>query len=81
LRAFDARLDAIDRIVDAAAARSATLDRTVRVELARGSFTGRATRLTDAGYLVVTRDDGGEEVVTAGDVVHLRPITDRPRAS
>jgi BirA family biotin operon repressor/biotin-[acetyl-CoA-carboxylase] ligase len=78
LRAFDARLDAIDTIVDVAAARSATLGRAVRVELAREHYTGTAVRLTSEGYLVVAKDDGGEATVTAGDVVHLRPVTDRP---
>ena len=81
LRAFDSRLDALDGIVAAAIARSATLGRVVRVELARESFTGTATRLTGEGYLVVTREDGDETVVTAGDVVHLRPVTDRPPGS
>jgi len=76
LRALDARLDALDGIVAAAAERSATLGRAVRVELARESFTGTASRLTGEGYLVVTRDNGDETVVTAGDVVHLRPVTD-----
>ena len=33
---------------------------------------GVATGLTPEGYLVVTRDDGAEQIVTAGDVVHLR---------
>ena len=28
--------------------------------------------MTPEGYLVVTRDDGTEEIVTAGDVIHLR---------
>jgi BirA family biotin operon repressor/biotin-[acetyl-CoA-carboxylase] ligase len=73
LGAFDGRLDALDNIVAAAGERSATLGRAVRVELARETFTGIAARLTDEGYLVVTRDDGRETVVTAGDVVHLRP--------
>jgi BirA family biotin operon repressor/biotin-[acetyl-CoA-carboxylase] ligase len=81
LRAFDARLDVLDGIVAAAAERSATLGRAVRVELARETFTGTASRLTAEGYLVVTRDDGHEAVVTAGDVVHLRPVTDPPRGS
>ena len=76
LRALDARLDALDGIVAAAAERSATLGRAVRVELARESFTATASRLTGEGYLVVTRDNGDETVVTAGDVVHLRPVTD-----
>jgi BirA family biotin operon repressor/biotin-[acetyl-CoA-carboxylase] ligase len=74
LRAFDAHLDALDGVVDVAVARSATLGRAVRVELSRDTFTGTATRLTGEGYLVVTRDGGGETTVTAGDVVHLRPI-------
>jgi BirA family biotin operon repressor/biotin-[acetyl-CoA-carboxylase] ligase len=81
LCAFDAHLDALDEIVAAAIERSATLGRAVRVELARESFTGVATRLTGEGYLVVTRDDGDEAVVTAGDVVHLRPVTDQPPAA
>jgi uncharacterized cupin superfamily protein len=29
--------------------------------------------MTREGYLVVRRDDGREQIVTAGDVVHLRP--------
>jgi len=86
LRMFDGRLDALDDIVDAAAARSATLGREVRVELAREAFAGTATALTAEGYLVVTRADGTERVVTAGDVVHVRPapatrITGRSRDS
>jgi BirA family biotin operon repressor/biotin-[acetyl-CoA-carboxylase] ligase len=68
LRAYDARLDALDHVAADAAARSATLGRRVRVELARETFEGKAERLTEDGYLVV---DGRE--VSAGDVVHLRP--------
>jgi BirA family biotin operon repressor/biotin-[acetyl-CoA-carboxylase] ligase len=67
LRAYDARLDALDRVVPDAIARSATLGRRVRVELALETFEGTARTLTDEGYLVV---DG--RVVSAGDVVHLR---------
>jgi BirA family biotin operon repressor/biotin-[acetyl-CoA-carboxylase] ligase len=73
LVAFDARLGDLDAVVAAAAARSATIGRTVRVELARDTFEGVATRMTPEGYLVVTRAGGAEETVTAGDVVHLRP--------
>jgi len=76
LCAFDAHLDAIDDVVAIAAARSATLGRAVRVELAHDSFTGTAARMTAEGYLVVARPDGADAVVTAGDVVHLRPVTD-----
>jgi len=67
LLAYDCRLDALDGVVRDAIARSATLGRRVRVELARETFEGTATSLTDQGFLVV---DG--RVVSAGDVVHLR---------
>ena len=80
LCALDRRLDALDDVVAAAAARSATLGRRVRVELARAAFDGVATGMTREGYLVVTRDDGREQVVTAGDVVHLRWVWSRGRA-
>jgi BirA family biotin operon repressor/biotin-[acetyl-CoA-carboxylase] ligase len=79
LRALDGSLTDLDEVVAAAAVRSATLGRTVRVELARDTFTGVATRMTPEGYLVVTRADGTEEIVTAGDVIHLR-ATGRGRA-
>jgi BirA family biotin operon repressor/biotin-[acetyl-CoA-carboxylase] ligase len=68
LGVFDARLDAVDGLLDDARRHSATLGRRVRVELAQETFEGVARDLTPAGYLVV--DD---RVVTAGDVVHLRP--------
>ena len=67
LRAYDARLGALGSVVADAVARSATLGRRVRVELAHETFEGVATELTDEGFLVV---DG--RVVSAGDVVHLR---------
>jgi BirA family biotin operon repressor/biotin-[acetyl-CoA-carboxylase] ligase len=68
LRHLDARLDALDACLSDAIARSATLGRRVRVELAHETFDGIAEALTPEGYLIV---DG--RVVTAGDVVHLRP--------
>jgi BirA family biotin operon repressor/biotin-[acetyl-CoA-carboxylase] ligase len=68
LRAFDARLDSLDGVLDAARARSATIGRRVRVELAHEEFEGVATDLTSEGYLVV---DG--RTISAGDVIHLRP--------
>jgi BirA family biotin operon repressor/biotin-[acetyl-CoA-carboxylase] ligase len=71
LRAYDARLGALERVVADAGARSATLGRRVRVELARETFEGTATELTAEGFLVV---DG--RVVSAGDVVHLRHDAD-----
>jgi BirA family transcriptional regulator, biotin operon repressor / biotin---[acetyl-CoA-carboxylase] ligase len=68
LRAYDARLDDLDRVLPDATARSATLGRRVRVELAGETFEGTARALTEEGYLIV--DD---RLVTAGDVIHLRP--------
>ncbi len=68
LVAYDARLAALDTVVAEAIVRSATLGRRVRVELPHETITGTATTLTDEGFLVV---DG--RVVSAGDVVHLRP--------
>jgi BirA family biotin operon repressor/biotin-[acetyl-CoA-carboxylase] ligase len=67
LRAYDDRLNHLDRVVADAANRSATIGRSVRVELAHETFEGTAEALTPEGYLVV---DG--RVVSAGDVVHLR---------
>ena len=52
---------------------SATIGREVRVEVADESFTGTASDITDDGHLLV---DVGVclRTVTAGDVIHLRPI-------
>jgi len=72
LRALDAQLDDMSGVVAAAGARSATLGRRVRVELARDQVSGTASRLTDDGFLVIQTDDGSEQIVTAGDVIHLR---------
>jgi len=77
LVALDSQLDRIDGVVAAAAERSATLGRPVRVELAHEQLFGVASRLTDEGFLVIGTDNGQEHTVTAGDVVHLRP-TDEP---
>jgi BirA family biotin operon repressor/biotin-[acetyl-CoA-carboxylase] ligase len=53
--------------------RCATLGRAVRVQLADESFTGTASDVSDEGHLLV---DVGVclRTVTAGDVVHLRPV-------
>jgi BirA family biotin operon repressor/biotin-[acetyl-CoA-carboxylase] ligase len=48
-----------------------TLGRLVRVELGDRELTGTAVDVTSEG-LVVRLDDGTEEVVLVGDVVHLR---------
>ncbi len=47
----------------------------MRVELPAGTtLEGVAVRLDGDGALVVRLGDGTERVVTAGDVVHLRPV-------
>jgi BirA family biotin operon repressor/biotin-[acetyl-CoA-carboxylase] ligase len=69
---LDRRLDALDETIDEARARSATIGRRVRVELVRETFEADAIGVTDAGLLVVRRDDGRELALSAGDVVHLR---------
>ena len=48
-----------------------TLGRRVRVERAAGDVVGRALDVDDAGRLLV-EVDGETQVITAGDVVHLR---------
>ncbi|MDO9397478.1 MAG: biotin--[acetyl-CoA-carboxylase] ligase, partial [Herbiconiux sp.] len=60
-------------VLAAAVAESATLGRTVRVELPGGEFrTGTARALDGAGRLVVDVAGGAPLVVSAGDVTHLR---------
>jgi BirA family transcriptional regulator, biotin operon repressor / biotin---[acetyl-CoA-carboxylase] ligase len=53
--------------------RCSTIGRAVRVELADESFTGEACDVNDAGQLLVTTD-ACLRTVSAGDVVHLRPL-------
>lgn len=53
-----------------------TLGRQVRAQLPGDhEIIGHATRLDEYGSLLVVDRDGREHVVTAGDVVHLRPWT------
>jgi BirA family biotin operon repressor/biotin-[acetyl-CoA-carboxylase] ligase len=67
-----AALDAFDRVPERYRERLATLGRRVRVERADDSLEGEAVDVTRDGALVVRLDDGHEELITAGDVVHLR---------
>ncbi|MEV6945285.1 biotin--[acetyl-CoA-carboxylase] ligase [Streptomyces sp. NPDC051172] len=56
------------------AAGCATLGRTVRAELPGDrSITGEAVAVDGDGRLVIATEDGVQEPVGAGDVVHLRP--------
>lgn len=62
----------IEEFLDAYRARSATLGRTVRVELADAVLVGTAVDVEADGALVVEDDQRVRRTVTAGDVVHLR---------
>src|SRR5262249_57739452 len=72
LECLAAELNRLDDVVPRARARLATLDRRVRVERAHDTVVGRAVDITPDGALVIRRDDGADETITAGDVVHLR---------
>ena len=63
----------VEEFVAAYRARSATLGRRVRVELADAVLVGTAVDIEDDGALVVEDDQRVRRTVTVGDVVHLRP--------
>jgi BirA family biotin operon repressor/biotin-[acetyl-CoA-carboxylase] ligase len=78
LRELDRRLGALESGGPAAlradhVAASATLGRRVRIERAVDTLEGVAIALTELGHLVVKSDDGVEHIMSAGDVIHLRP--------
>ena len=73
LDALAGRLAAPDAVVPAYRDRLVTLGRRVGVERAGDTLVGEAVHVDADGALVVRADDGTEERVTAGDVVHLRP--------
>jgi BirA family biotin operon repressor/biotin-[acetyl-CoA-carboxylase] ligase len=84
---LDAFLRRLDRIYEQLAggdapgvrrsweARSATIDRDVRVDLGDEQVVGRAVGITDEGHLVVEPASGERRTFTVGDVVHLRSAT------
>jgi BirA family biotin operon repressor/biotin-[acetyl-CoA-carboxylase] ligase len=59
-------------LADEVRRRCATLGQRVRVSLPAGELTGLASAIDEAGHLVV-ETDAGAQVVSAGDVLHLRP--------
>jgi BirA family transcriptional regulator, biotin operon repressor / biotin---[acetyl-CoA-carboxylase] ligase len=71
-----ARLDALDAVPADYRARLATIGRRVRVDLNDGTLEGVATGVDDHGRLVVEPGTGPSVTVAAGDVVHLRSVTD-----
>jgi BirA family biotin operon repressor/biotin-[acetyl-CoA-carboxylase] ligase len=52
--------------------RSATLGRSVRVDLGSDDIEGKAVDVTDQGHLVVETLEGARRELAVGDVVHLR---------
>ncbi|MFC7267081.1 biotin--[acetyl-CoA-carboxylase] ligase [Streptomyces lutosisoli] len=59
---------------DTYAAGCATLGRAVRAELpGGGSITGEAVAVDGSGRLVIATEEGVQQPVGAGDVIHLRP--------
>lgn len=64
----------VTELLGAYRARTTTLGARVRVQLFDTQIVGVAADLRDDGALVVTDDGGVEHAVTAGDVVHLRPV-------
>jgi BirA family biotin operon repressor/biotin-[acetyl-CoA-carboxylase] ligase len=63
-----------DSLLDEWRHRSATLGRRVHVAIEHGSVEGTAVDVGGDGELQVEDDDGAIVTVTAGDVVHLRPV-------
>jgi BirA family biotin operon repressor/biotin-[acetyl-CoA-carboxylase] ligase len=76
LAGFGARRDDPEAARSELRAASATLGRRVRVDIGSSTLIGTATDLTDDGRLVLATEDG-EQIISAGDVVHLRP-SDEP---
>ena len=84
LRRLDHWLDVIgdgtdpqgrEQLLDAVRARSATLGRRVRVEMAASTREGEAVSIDEQGRLhVMTDTDPRPLVVSVADVVHVRPI-------
>jgi BirA family biotin operon repressor/biotin-[acetyl-CoA-carboxylase] ligase len=72
LARLERELDALEHVPERYRARLATLGRRVRVERAHDTLEGDAVDVTHDGALVVRLDDGTDELVTVGDVVHLR---------
>jgi BirA family biotin operon repressor/biotin-[acetyl-CoA-carboxylase] ligase len=59
-------------LLDEVRSRCATLGQQVRVSLPNEDLIGVACAIDDAGHLVVETEPG-RRLVSAGDVVHLRP--------
>ena len=76
LARLGARIETLDRVPGDYRSRLATIGRRVRVELTDRTLEGVATGVDDHGRLVVQPGTGPSVTVAAGDVVHLRGVTD-----
>jgi BirA family biotin operon repressor/biotin-[acetyl-CoA-carboxylase] ligase len=81
LRRFDHHLSAVSDpkgragFLDTVRESSATVGRSVRVELADRSFDGVAIAITDRGHLLVDPGEGAPiEEIAVGDVIHARHV-------
>ena len=76
LRSFDRLLDDWDLVSSRYRSECSTVGKEVEVELPGGRVTGTAESIDEEGRLIVRPAGGSEDervVVSAGDVVHLRP--------
>lgn len=71
---YSVLLNSLDGVLSDYRARLGTLNTRVRIELAGETFEGMAEGVTDDGGLEVRTDEGELRCITAGDVVHLRPV-------
>jgi BirA family biotin operon repressor/biotin-[acetyl-CoA-carboxylase] ligase len=71
---YSSMLSSLDAVLSNYRVRLGTLSTRVRIELAGEAFEGVAEGVTDDGGLEVRTDDGVLRIITAGDVVHLRPV-------
>lgn len=71
---YSSMLNSLDVVLSDYRARLGTLSTRVRIELAGEAFEGVAEGVSDDGGLEVRTDAGVLRIITAGDVVHLRPV-------
>jgi BirA family biotin operon repressor/biotin-[acetyl-CoA-carboxylase] ligase len=76
LDALAAELAALDAVPARYRSRLGTLGQEVRVELATGTLEGAAVDVDEHGRLAVQPPTGPPVLVGAGDVIHLRRVTD-----
>ncbi len=85
LQGFAGHINALTKLprtfMDAYRARCLTLGRHVTANLGDRSLTGVATDVDAAGHLLVSDTNNHAHILSAGDVVHLRPSSDQQKRS